>query len=215
MAVTKKSVKKPTVKKTAAKKPSVKKAVVKQETCKCECCKNGNCTCGCANGGKCTCHDCKCEHCDCGCGCKKDSVKYTNMFAAFRAFWCRGYTEWAGTSSRSEYWLSLLANVLVCVLFGLAMVGTIALDNALFTQEAVCTSIMVALGMLYVAASIIPSISMLTRRMHDAGLSAWFWLLYLTGFIPFVGSYIWTATVLVIALLPTRTVDNPYHKYNK
>ena len=36
----------------------------------------------------------------------KESKKYTNMLEAYGAFWRRGFTEWAGTSSRSEYWWS-------------------------------------------------------------------------------------------------------------
>ena len=46
-------------------------------------------------------------------GAKLDSVKYTNMFKAYGAFWRRGFTEWAGTASRSEYWWTYLVNVLI------------------------------------------------------------------------------------------------------
>ena len=71
------------------------------------------------------------------------------------------------------------------------------------------------LVVLYGLAALVPSVSMLTRRMHDAGLSGWWWLLYLTIFLPGMAGYIWSAAVLVFALLPTKTADNPYHKYNK
>ena len=191
MATTKKSVKK-----------TVKKTNVKKCACKCGC-GNGDCACG---GRAVT---CKCAH-----G-ANDSVKYTSMFGAYRAFWRRGFTEWRGTSSRSEYWWAWLGNILACVLFVVLGVGAVVIDAAIFKEDAIFTTITLALGGLYVISAIIPSISMLTRRMHDAGLSAWFWLLYLTTFVPLVGSYIWTIAIFVIALLPTRTVDNPYHKYNK
>ena len=204
MATAKKSVKKPTVKKAAAKKPAAKKAVIKKEICKC----------GCASGGKCTCQDCKCENCNCGC--KKDSVKYTNMFAAFRAFWRRGFCEWAGTSSRSEFWLAFLANILVYLAFGFMIICMAFLDVALFGENtAIFSTIVMSMLLLYVVGAIIPNISMLTRRMHDAGLSAWFWLLYLVSFVPWAGSYLWCVCVLIIALLPTQKVDNPYHKLNR
>ena len=146
---------------------------------------------------------------------KNDSVKYTNMFAAYSAFWRRGFTEWAGTSSRSEYWWSWLANVLVCFLLAVVFLLSVALDAALFQETAIFSTIMIVVAFAYIIAAIIPSLSMLTRRMHDAGLSAWFWLLYFTSFIPVIGSYIWSVSAFVIALLPTRTVDNPYHKNNK
>ena len=198
MATTKKSIKKTAVKKPVAKK-AVKKTSVKKVEHKCECCKNGACKC----------KDCKC---DCATKC---SVKYTSMFAAYRAFWHRGFTEWAGTSSRSEYWWSWLMNVLVCVLFGGLFMLAAVLDVALFKESSLFVIIVGSALLLYIFAAIIPAISMLTRRMHDAGLTAWFWLLYLTSFIPVVGSYIWTVAILVIALLPTKTTDNPYHKFNK
>ena len=149
---------------------------------------------------------------------KNDSVKYTNMFAAFRAFWRRGFIEWTGTSSRSEYWWSWLANILVCVLFAFLIMCSVFLDAELFKDTAPIapfTTVVMACAFLYVIAAIIPAISMLTRRMHDAGLSAWYWVLYLTSFIPWIGSYIWTISMFVIALLPTKITDNPYHKYNK
>lgn len=185
MATTKKSVKKTTKKTPAVKKPATKRAPAKRVVAKPVSAK------------------------------KNDSVKYTNMFAAYRAFWRRGFNEWAGTSSRSEYWWSWLVNILVCVLFGLMFVCAAFLDDALFKESAMFTIITGAGLMLYMIAAFIPAISMLTRRMHDAGLSAWFWLLYFATFIPVVGSYLWTLAILIIALLPTSTTDNPYHKYNK
>ncbi|MBO4626194.1 MAG: DUF805 domain-containing protein [Alphaproteobacteria bacterium] len=146
---------------------------------------------------------------------KSNSVKYTSMFAAYRAFWRRGYTEWAGTSSRSEYWLSWLANVLVCILFAILSILAVAVDSALFQSPGAFSVITMLAFLLFVLAALVPAVSMLTRRMHDAGLSAWFWLLYLFSFVPYIGSYVWCISVLVIALLPTKTVDNPYHKFNK
>ena len=46
------------------------------------------------------------------------SKTYTDMFQAYAAFWRRGFTEWAGTSSRSEYWWTVLANILIVLLWG-------------------------------------------------------------------------------------------------
>ena len=146
---------------------------------------------------------------------KNDSAKYTSMFAAYRAFWRRGYTEWAGTSSRSEYWLSWLANVLVCLLFVFLSVIAVYVDAALMQNAGFFTVVIMSSFVLFVLAALVPAISMLTRRMHDAGLSAWFWLLYLFSFVPWIGSYIWCISVLVIALLPTQISNNPYHKFNK
>ena len=185
-------------------KKSVKKTNVKKDTCKCKCCKNGDCKC----------KNCKQGDCKCGC-CGKDSIKYTSIFAAWCAFWRRGFTEWAGTSSRSEFWLSLLGNFILSVIFVLLITGGIMLDSRLGNQNGTFVSGAFALPYLYAIVSFIPMVSMLTRRMHDAGLSAWFWLLYPLSFMPIVGSYIWFMCVIVFGLLPTKTIDNPYQGFNK
>ena len=169
----------------AVAKKSVKKTNVKKKPCPCGC---GKADCGCKNG------DCK--------GCSK---KQMSIVSAFVAFWRRGFDEWAGKSSRSEFWLAFLANILVYLAFGIVVVGAAYLDVVLFKDLAVFSTIAMSLLLLYAVAAIIPSISMLTRRMHDAGLSAWFWLLYLFSFVPTIGSYIWCISVLVIGLLPTKS----------
>ena len=146
---------------------------------------------------------------------KLDSVKYTNIFAAYCAFWRRGFIEWRGTSSRSEYWWSWLMNILICFVLVLLMLVAWHVDNAPNEEIGFWTFGVGSLLWAYLIAAFVPAISMLTRRMHDAGLSAWWWLLYLTTFIPAAGSYIWSVIILIIALLPTKTADNPYHQYNK
>lgn len=168
----------------AVAKKSVKKTNLKKKPCPCGC-------------GKPNCH-CGCKDCNCKGEC-------TNIVSAFNAFWCRGFTEWSGKSSRSEFWLAFLANILVYAAFGVAIFGALELDVALFKDIAVFSAFSIGLLLLYAVAAIIPSISMLTRRMHDAGLSAWFWLLYLFSFVPTIGSYIWCISVLVIGLLPTKS----------
>lgn len=183
---------------------AVKKSIKKNNI------KKGSCPCGCDK------KSCNCKNGVCVCGSSKDnSVKYTNMFAAYCAFWRRGFTEWRGTSSRSEYWWSWLMNVLVCLALVLVMLLTAYIDKAPFGEIGGLTFSVGSILWAYLIAALIPAISMLTRRMHDAGLPAWFWLLYLTTFIPVAGSYIWSVIILIIALLPTKVADNPYHKFNR
>ncbi len=141
------------------------------------------------------------------------SKKYTNMFAAYRAFWTRGFTDWAGTSSRPEYWWAALANALVIVLlFGIYW-GTASLvvrNMDLFALFALaCGAVL-----LYCLAALIPSISMINRRLHDGGFSSWWMLLYVAGFIPYI-KYPAGIVMLVLMLMPTKVENNPYHKFNK
>ena len=67
---------------------------------------------------------------------------------------------------------------------------------------------------LFVMATIIPRISQITRRMHDVGLSAWWWLLFVLAILPILG-FVPAIFFFVVSLLPTKVKDNPYHKFNK
>lgn len=141
------------------------------------------------------------------------SKKYTNMFAAYHAFWKRGFTDWAGTSSRSEYWWAALANALVIMLLLGAYWGAaslVVLNINLFALFAVASGV----GLLYCLAALIPSISMINRRLHDGGFSSWWMLLYVAGFIPYI-KYPAGIVMLVLMLMPTKVENNPYHKFNK
>ena len=149
----------------------------------------------------------------------KNSVKetysktYTNMFQAYKAFWKRGFTEWAGTSSRSEYWWSYLVNFLLILVFGPVLFLALDVENGLL--------FVVTLGLviLYALAAVIPWISLFVRRLHDSGKSAWWLLLYLVYLIPELYSNLLILVVsiifLIFTLLPTKKENNPYHKNNK
>lgn len=144
---------------------------------------------------------------------EKYSKTYTNMFQAYKAFWKRGFTEWAGTSSRSEYWWTYLVNFLLILMFGCVVLSALKMDNGLLLV------VTVGLVILYALAAVIPWISLFVRRLHDSGKSAWWLLLYLVYLIPVLYSNLLTLVVsiifLVFTLLPTKKENNPYHKNNK
>ena len=99
----------------------------------------------------------------------------------------------------------MLAILLFCAL------GVIAygIDTVIWNNVGVLSGFVGFMCAIYLIASIIPAISMMTRRMHDAGLSAWLWLVY----IPSVAAY--CPVGLIVSLLPTVVVGNKYHKNNK
>ena len=171
-------------------------------------------------------------------GAKLDSVKYTNMFKAYGAFWRRGFTEWAGTASRSEYWWTFLVNALIGVV-ALFIVSFFAVLGLAVESEGVVASGLVLVfvpAMLYWIVTLVPGISLIVRRLHDAGLSSWFMVLYGVGIFfslfgwMIVGISPWTAgfvvflwfisfcidiTFFVFSLLPTKVDGNPYHQFNR
>ena len=66
----------------------------------------------------------------------------------------------------------------------------------------------------YGLAVVVPSLSMMVRRLHDAGLSAWWLMLWILAIIPVV-NFIVSIVFFVFFVLPTKETDNPYHKFNK
>ena len=145
------------------------------------------------------------------------SKKYTNMFQAYGAFWRRGFTEWAGTSSLSEYWWTYLLNFLIVIAWWVLFViaagpGMIEPSIPLSNTPAVMFLTLLLAG--YGLAIIVPSLSMMVRRLHDAGLSAWWLMLWILAIIPVV-NFIVSIVFFVFSVLPTKETDNPYHKFNK
>ena len=156
------------------------------------------------------------EHvCEC---CANDSVKYTRVWAAWRAFWRRGFCEWSGTSSRSEYWLSWIGNLIVFIIGGLIVGGAALAEIQSMGHVGMFTVVLGTVLGFYGIACIIPAISMMTRRMHDAGLSAWVWLLYLMCVAPAWTGEEWVygpGIGIILALLPTQVHGNKFHNNNR
>jgi uncharacterized membrane protein YhaH (DUF805 family) len=105
-----------------------------------------------------------------------------HYLAAFRR-----YVDFRERSSRTEYWMFVLFNVIV---YGV-LVALGAVNERLF-----------ALVSLYFFASLIPLLALGTRRLHDQGSSGW-WLLI--GLLPF-GSVV----LIVLFCLPGTPGPNRY-----
>lgn len=105
----------------------------------------------------------------------------------------RRYADFYGRSNRAEYWMFVLFNIL----FGFLAV---VLDFALFRQP------VGIIYLLYVLVTLIPSLAVAVRRLHDSGRSGWMLLIAL---IPFVGG-IW---LLVLMLADSEAEDNIYGIY--
>ena len=90
-----------------------------------------------------------------------------------------------GTSSRSDYWMAVLFNVIASLV--LSGIGSV-IDAPI-------------LSIIYSVAVFIPGLSLLVRRLHDIGKSgAWLFIV----FVPLIGS-IW-----LLVLLCTPTNSNQY-----
>lgn len=90
----------------------------------------------------------------------------------------RKYAVFEGRASRSEYWYFVLFNFLAIFMPVLL---------AVLINEEVPSSILCIVANIYMVASIIPSLSVSVRRLHDIGKSGAY---YFMGFIPFIGGFI-------------------------
>lgn len=95
------------------------------------------------------------------------------------------YAVLRGRTSRKEYWMFMLFNVIV--FFSVLVIGVFLMG---ITRKAAFIFLPVA----YVLAIIIPLFSASVRRLHDTGRSAWWLLVYL---IPFLGG-IWILVLLCL-----------------
>lgn len=115
------------------------------------------------------------------------SPSYVGMVDAVKLF-IQNYTNFNGRSTRSEYWFTYLAFLIVGSVLGL-------LSSFL--------SIFKILTGLLSLAILIPSLALSIRRLHDIGKSGWYLLMSL---IPLVGGII----VLVFLCTPSQPQGNQW-----
>mgnify|MGYP001544609771 CR=1 FL=1 len=114
---------------------------------------------------------------------------------AFVAFHTRVF-DFAGRSSRAEYWWSAL--MLILAFFGVAF-AVVSTPGAMEHQLAPGAAGLMGLYLLWFW---LATISMSIRRLHDAGYSGWW---YLINFIPLGG-----LVLLVLFCFPSEPWPNAY-----
>jgi uncharacterized membrane protein YhaH (DUF805 family) len=99
------------------------------------------------------------------------------LLSAFTSAWQKSF-DYAGRSSRGDYWWFALANFLLGIVLNLA-----SLLGSFFYN----------LTVVYAAALIIPSLPLAIRRLRDAG-KHWGW--FFISLVPFIGVFwfIWLMT---------------------
>ncbi|KAB1069070.1 DUF805 domain-containing protein [Tamlana haliotis] len=85
------------------------------------------------------------------------------------------YADFNGRARRKEYWMFTLFHLIITY-GGLAILGILA--------YAIDSPFVIFLVYIYLLATIVPSLALNVRRLHDVNKSGWFILI---GLIPFVG----------------------------
>jgi len=90
----------------------------------------------------------------------------------------RRWRDFSGRSSRREYWMFTL--VLIIIAFVLGILDGVMLGVMGYTLNEAETQLF-TLGNAYSLVTLIPSISVSVRRLHDIDKSGWWLLLVFTG----------------------------------
>ena len=128
------------------------------------------------------------------------------MIEAYKKFW-KGYVDFEGRSTRSDYWFAYLANMLTVIAFYvlLAIFGGLAgVTESTFLT--VISFILLLIFFAYGIAACLPGIALTVRRLRDAGYN---WPYIFVAFIPFVGGII----LIVLLCKPTK-VEYPFNNFN-
>jgi uncharacterized membrane protein YhaH (DUF805 family) len=96
------------------------------------------------------------------------------------------YVNFSGRASRTEYWMFTLFNILAAIAFTV-IVSLIKLPE---------------IAMLYSLATLLPSIAVAVRRLHDTNRSGW---MLLVSLIPIAGLY-----VLYLMIVDSDAGNNNY-----
>ena len=102
----------------------------------------------------------------------------------------RNYATFTGRARRSEYWYFVLFHILAAFTLMLA-------DLAVLKNEVPFLTI------IYILGSVVPSLALIVRRLHDIGKSGWF---YFVGLIPIIGG-IW---LIVLYCTDSEVGPNQY-----
>ena len=130
------------------------------------------------------------------------------MIEAYKKFW-KGYVDFKGRSTRSDYWFVYLVNVLITFAYFLLQAvfgGLAAATDSSFL--AVISLILLLIFFAYGIAACLPGIALTVRRLRDAGYN---WPYIFIPLIPFVGIFIFIFLLCqpTKVEVPLNNVDNP------
>ena len=108
-----------------------------------------------------------------------------NFFEAISSGF-RNYVNFSGRAARSEYWYWTLFTAI-------AYIVAYIIDSVVDPDTQVVTG-------LFALATIIPSIAIAVRRLHDLDRTGWWFLL---GFIPLIGA------IILLIWYATKGTDGP------
>ena len=118
------------------------------------------------------------------------------MINAYKNFF-KGYVDFAGRSTRSDYWWVWLGNIILYIPFFLTYGN--ALANSRKEGALITLGFIAIIYFIFGLALLLPSLALMVRRLRDAGFH---WALIFIVFIP-LGSIV----LLVLLAMPTKEAE--------
>lgn len=118
--------------------------------------------------------------------------------AAVKSFWSN-YKKFNGRSRRSEYWFITLFLVLTNV--AAAAIDLVILRGDV--DQFMANGGGGIVGLVWILVTIVPSLAVQVRRLHDTGKSGW-WVLI--GLVPFVGGVV----LVIFYLMDSDAGENKF-----
>lgn len=115
----------------------------------------------------------------------------------------KNYADFSSRSRRKEFWMFYLFTILIMML--LSIIEFIIIDIFQNAEEFLQDSgdyTPISLG-LYIILTIVPTVAVTVRRLHDMGKSGWF---YLLNFIPTIGTII----LLIMCMFDSEPGENKW-----
>jgi len=127
--------------------------------------------------------------------------------AAVKRFF-KKYATFSGRASRSEYWWWTLVSVAVSIILNIITgVGTAASTSAsgLSQTSGPAFTFGTIVLIIWALATLVPSLALVVRRLHDVNMSGW---LALIAFVPFLGAL----ALLVFMILPPNPAGQRFDR---
>ena len=128
------------------------------------------------------------------------------MIEAYKKFW-KGYVDFTGRSTRSDYWFAYLAHVLIFFAYYLLDAVFERMVSATGSMDVFTISVILLLIFFaYGIATVLPGLAITVRRLRDAGYN---WPYIFIPLITFVGIFIF----IFLLCQPTK-VEVPFNNFN-
>ena len=128
------------------------------------------------------------------------------MIEAYKKFW-KGYVDFTGRSTPSDYWFAFSAHVLIFFAYYLLDAVFERMVSATGSMDVFTISVILLLIFFaYGIATVLPGLAIIVRRLRDAGYN---WPYIFIPLIPFVGIFIF----IFLLCQPTK-VEVPFNNFN-